>query len=78
MKNIKKTTNDRFNSFKGKAIEFLSVFIITIILFCFARRAAFLNRGYEAVGGEVFVLSLPLYYFYIKTNFLGSKGKRRQ
>ena len=41
MKNIKKTTNDGFNSFKGKAIEFLSVFIITITLFYFARRAAF-------------------------------------
>ncbi len=38
-----------------------------ILLYLFAAKYAFEQRGYFAVGGEVFFLLLPIFYYIVAT-----------
>lgn len=42
------------------AIKFLLYIIATLIIFKLGQAAAYKSRGYHAVGGEIFILFLPI------------------
>lgn len=48
------------------ALELAAVITATAILFIMARASAYEWRGYEAIGGEAFVLLLPIIYYEFK------------
>lgn len=48
-----------------KFLKWFGLIIAGIILFMLGSKQAFHQRGYEAVGGEIFLLLLPaVYYFF--------------
>lgn len=48
------------------AAEFLTVLIVTAVVFIKSRGYALAWRGYEAVGGEFMLLLLPIIYYEAK------------
>lgn len=50
--------------------------VIGIALYKVCAAAAFAQRGYSAVGGEVFILLLPVIYYLIEETVSGMKGRR--
>lgn len=48
-------------------IKYAILTLVGIILFCAGAAAALKERGYQAVGGEVFALLLPVLYYLIST-----------
>ena len=48
------------------AAEFLTVLIVTAVVFIKSRGYALSWRGYEAVGGEFMLLLLPIIYYEAK------------
>lgn len=48
-----------------KILKYLALFLVGVILFKLAAAQALIDRGYSAVGGEVFFLFLPVIYYLI-------------
>lgn len=53
-----KQKRERFENF----LKWTTLTIIGLMLFMGGSRAAFHHRGYDAVGGEIFLLFIPLIY----------------
>lgn len=51
---------------RRKAIEFILVILITVVVFRLACIAGEIERGYKAYGGEYFLLLLPFLYYAAK------------
>lgn len=49
---------------------------IGIILYKVCAAAAYAQRGYSAVGGEAFILLLPVVYYLIEETASDMKGRR--
>lgn len=50
---------------KHKLIKWTGITVISILLFMAGCRQAFNQRGYYAIGGEIFLLLLPIMYYII-------------
>ncbi len=48
-------------------VKWTSITICGILLFKWGQAAAYAQRGYEAIGGEIFLLFLPLFWWLIET-----------
>lgn len=48
-------------------IKYAILTLVGIFLFCVGSAVALRERGYHAVGGEVFALLLPVLYYLIST-----------
>jgi len=49
------------------AAELASVILITAAAFAVGRKAALLERGCEAYGGECLLILIPVFYYVIKS-----------
>lgn len=47
------------------AIKYIALTSLGVILFRAGQAQAFCERGYQAIGGEVFALFLPVFYYLI-------------
>lgn len=56
-----KMNKRRKNNYKG-LLKWFILIIGTLLLFMAGSRQAFHQRGYEAIGGEVFILLIPAVY----------------
>lgn len=59
--------------------KWTAITVCGILLFKWGQAAAYAQRGYKAIGGEVFLLFLPLFWRLIETAIkdgitLGKKG----
>ena len=57
-----------FKQHRKSIITAVIVTIATIMAFILAHNAATVERGYKAIGGEVFALLLPFLFFTAKKN----------
>jgi len=55
---------------KNKLLKWTGITISGILLFMAGSRQAFRYRGYDAIGGEVFLLLLPVIYYVIEQTAL--------
>lgn len=46
-------------------LKYLALTLLGFLLFTMAAKQARLDRGYAAIGGEVFFLFLPVFYYLI-------------
>lgn len=58
---------------KKEIIKLCLLELIGIFLYGIASQFAYMERGYEAIGGEVFFLFLPLFYCLIVDTINGFK-----
>lgn len=49
-----------------------------ILLFNWGHAAAYTQRGYEAIGGEIFLLFLPLFWWLIETSVKEGTGREHR
>lgn len=58
-------------------IEKVALWLLALsVLYVLAHAAATAERGYEAVGGEVFVWLIPLFYWLIKSSIREGKENK--
>lgn len=62
----------------ANAAKYVLLAVAGIALFERARPFAFEQRGYEAIGGEVFLLALPLVWFGIESMIRGMVTMARE
>lgn len=63
--NVRISGKKRVQARTVSIIKYVLLSILGVVLFCFASRQAYLERGYKAVGGEYFLLLLPLIYYLV-------------
>lgn len=50
-----------------KAVQYLALAVVTVVLFMWAKESALAARGYKAYGGEYLILLLPLLWWIAET-----------
>ena len=53
------------NTWRRTVLKYIALTLAGIILFCIGSACAYMERGYQAFGGEVFALFTPLFYWLI-------------
>lgn len=53
-------------SSKKKLIKWVLISILSVILFVLAHKLATVERSYNAMGGEMFMLLIPFFVWYVQ------------
>ncbi len=61
-----KALNPNDISYIPNIVTYLLLIAISVVTYSYLKEFSMQQRGYEAIGGEVFVLGLPLFYFILK------------
>lgn len=56
---------NRFKAYVRPVLKYLALTLLGFMLFMMAAKQARIDRGYSAIGGEVFFLFLPVFYYLI-------------
>ena len=51
---------------KKKVLKWVLIFLISVIAFVIAHKLATMERSYKAIGGEMFMLLIPFFVWYIQ------------
>lgn len=51
---------------KKKVLKWVLVFSISVIAFAIAHKLATIERSYNAMGGEMFMLLIPFFVWYVQ------------
>lgn len=51
---------------KKKVLKWVLIFFVSVIAFAIAHKLATIERSYNAIGGEMFVLLIPFFVWYIQ------------
>ena len=69
---------------KKKVLKWVLIFLISVIAFVIAHKLATMERSYKAIGGEMFMLLIPFFVWYVqdckkqlKENKNGKQKNRR-
>ncbi|WP_298029725.1 hypothetical protein [uncultured Dysosmobacter sp.] len=57
----------KFYQILRRVVKYAALTVCGILLYLYAAKYALTQRGYFAVGGEVFLLLLPVYYYIVST-----------
>ena len=58
-------------------LKWIGIIILALIIFCYAKESAYIQRGYSAVGGEYLLLLLPLAWYLTENNIKETKKARK-
>ena len=51
---------------KKKVLKWVLIFFISVIAFVIAHKLATMERSYKAIGGEMFMLLIPFFVWYVQ------------
>lgn len=51
---------------KKKVIKWVLISVVSVIAFVIAHKLATMERSYKAIGGEMFMLLIPFFVWYIQ------------
>lgn len=72
-------TRDNQETEATAIVKWTAITVCGILLFKWGQAAAYAQRGYQAIGGEIFLLFLPLFWKLVEATIkdgitLGKKG----
>ena len=51
---------------KKKVIKWVLISVVSVIAFVIAHKLATMERSYKAIGGEMFMLLIPFFVWYVQ------------
>lgn len=60
-----------------RILKWAAIIAVGILLFLWGERAAYIERGYEAVGGEYLLLLFPFFWWAIERSIKDFRQMRR-
>lgn len=51
---------------KKKVLKWVLIFFVSVIAFAIAHKLATVERSYNAMGGEMFMLLIPFFVWYVQ------------